>query len=69
MADYSKMTDTDFDTYLERVIESYTARQLAAIPGVMDVLLEELNNEVLDAWAVDNPELAYPEDYDEEETA
>lgn len=68
MADYSKMTDSDFDRYLTEAVRSLSAEQWLAIPGIYDVMREAYNNEVLDAWSNDNPELAYPEDEEAEES-
>jgi hypothetical protein len=50
MAKYSKMAHTDFENCLMEILKDMSGVQVAAIPGVMDILLEELNNEVLDLW-------------------
>ena len=49
--DYDKMTSEDFDRHLLMVMSRMTMEQVLAIPGVYEVLSEELNNEVLDSWA------------------
>ena len=71
MADYSKMTDDDFENYLERVINDYYGNKafdmISDFPEIGTLLREGLNNDVLDAWADDNPEKAYPEDYEKED--
>lgn len=67
MADYSKMTDEDFTAYLDEQINRMSAAEVASIPGVSEILVEALNNDVLDAWAQDHPELAHPEDYEDED--
>jgi hypothetical protein len=54
------MTDGEFDEYLRKIVNSMTTEQIVGIPGVRTILMEELNNDVLDAWADDNPEKAYP---------
>lgn len=54
MGKYDKMTDEEFDTYLESIVDMLTPAQILAIPGVYEALSEELNNEVLDAWAADH---------------
>lgn len=56
MSRYAKMTQEDFDRHLLRVLNSMTPVQILAIPGVYEVVSEELNNEVLDAWLVEQPE-------------
>ena len=66
MADYSKMTDKDFDYHLEKTLHDVRAETLLQIPGIYEILAERYNNEVLDAWAEDNPCLAYPEDCEED---
>lgn len=49
-ADYSKMTDADFDRILEEVVSEMSAAQILAISAVNSILREELNNEVLTRW-------------------
>jgi hypothetical protein len=49
--DYSKMTQDDFDKHLLGVMECMSMEQVLSIPGVHEAVSEELNNEVLDAWA------------------
>jgi hypothetical protein len=57
MADYSKMTQQEFDGILEEICNCDLT-----IPGVYEACSEELNNEVLDEWAERNPEKAWPEE-------
>ena len=66
MADYSKMTQDQFDGIMKNIVAGMSAAEIIAVPGVYECLSEELNNDILDTWAEDNPELAYPEDCDEE---
>lgn len=65
------LTDKEFDIYLHRVVvEVYGIRAVSLMydmPEVYDILKEKFNNEVLDEWAKDHPELAYPENKEEEE--
>jgi len=69
MADYSKMTNEDFHNCLIDVIrnEDLAIEDWLMIPGIYEIMREYYNNEVLDLWAEDNPELAWPEDYLDEE--
>jgi len=62
MADYSKMTDEDFAETLVKILDEMPASEIIAIGNVYSDFAEELNNDVLDRWAEDNPELAYPDD-------
>lgn len=62
-ADYSKMTDDNFIDYLMDILQEEGVTVIVQIPGVYEILSEYFNNEVLDAWAHDNPD----PDYDEEE--
>lgn len=68
MADYSQMTNDDFDEYFARVIQEYYGSGVFDLirdfPEIGTILREELNDDVLDAWTEDNPEKAYPEDYE-----
>lgn len=50
---YAKMTQADFNNYLERLLEGMTARELLAIGGIYEIVAEEFNNDVLDAWRAD----------------
>ena len=50
MDDYSKMTQDDFQRHLEKVVKGMSTAELLAVPGILEVLSEELNNEVLESW-------------------
>ena len=65
MADYSKMTDEEFEQILTEVVAGMSAGQILGVPGVHEVLREELNNEVLYEWADRNEDKAYPNEDDE----
>ena len=57
MADrYAKMTQEDFDTILEEIINKHPASHLLTVPGVYEVIREHYNNEVLEFWEAANPE-------------
>lgn len=58
--DYSKMTQEDFDTILNRLVTE-CQEELILIPGVYEVVSEYFNNAVLAMWALENPDLCYPE--------
>ena len=55
MADYSQMTQDDFDRYLAGILRAMTGEQLLAVPGVSEIVAEHFNNDVLDRWEVDHP--------------
>ena len=57
-ADYSKMTDEEFDLILEEIVNEEGANILT-LGDVNALLREYFNNEILDTWAERNPELAY----------
>lgn len=60
-ADYSKMTDEDFEMCLESIVSKMTAASILSYGNVRAELGEALNNDVLDMWARENRALAYPE--------
>ena len=51
--DYSKMTQEDFDRVLLEIVGQMTPAQILVIPGVYEIVSEELNNDVLCAWEVE----------------
>lgn len=65
--DYSKMTDDDFNGILEDLVAKMSACEILAIGDVNAILREELNNEVLEVWEQQNPDLAFPDDSDDDE--
>lgn len=67
MTDYSKMTNEDFDKELNEILNDLSIQEIMAIPGVYECVVEELNNDILDNWANEHPELAYPDEYKEED--
>jgi hypothetical protein len=69
-ADYSKMTDQDFEDALMDAINDYCLRpsDILGVTGVYEILSERFNNEALEIWAAENPELAYPEEEKEDES-
>lgn len=60
MADYSKMTQDEFDELLEEMVGNMSGSEIMAISGAYEVFSEHLNNDVLDEWAYQNPEKARP---------
>jgi hypothetical protein len=56
MADYTQLTDAEFDNILEELVSKMSASQILAFGDVNMFLREELNNEILDTWAERNPE-------------
>ena len=65
MADYTKMTDADFDRLLEKRVSNMTASEILSYGDVNMFFREELNNEILTDWEEENPDLAYPEDIED----
>jgi hypothetical protein len=67
---YAKMSTEDFDRILADKINEFAdkaangAADLLSFPGVYEILAEEWNNEVLEAWEAEQPE---PEETDEQE--
>jgi hypothetical protein len=59
-ADYSSMTDAEFDRILHKVVGELSASELLANTAVYDALREECNDEVLTRWEAQNPERAFP---------
>lgn len=47
---YDKLTDDEFTNILEMIVGRMTTAELMAIPGIHEILREELNNEVLEMW-------------------
>ena len=61
MADYSQMTDKEFDDILQEIVVQ-EANTLLMIPEVNTVLREYFNDAVLEQWEKLNPEKAFPVD-------
>ena len=52
MADYSQMSQTEFDTILSDLLRGLTGEQLVAeVPGIASDVMDAFNNDVLDKWA------------------
>jgi hypothetical protein len=51
MSIYDKMTHKEFDDILEKKVFEHGVAWLFRLPGVWEIASEELNNDVLDAWA------------------
>jgi len=47
---YDEMTNEDFDSILEDILDEQSGSSLLMIPGAYEVLAEYFNNEVLDRW-------------------
>ena len=58
--DYSKMTNDEYDSILQKIMLE-EIHNLFSIPGVYEAISDEFHNEVLDTWASQHPEL-----YDDE---
>ena len=50
MADYSKMTQGDFDRILMGILQETKASELISVPGFYEIVSEEFNNMILDRW-------------------
>lgn len=66
MADYSEMTDAEFDAILEELVVKYYGAGgwllVMSYEAAREAVAEDMTNEVLDVWAERNPAKAYPED-------
>ncbi len=51
--DYSTMTKDEFDGRLFSIADALGTDYLLTIPGVYELVAEELNNDILDAWAAE----------------
>ncbi len=58
--DYSAMTDTEHYEILKRLVSNMSASTILGYGDVYSILSEELNNEILDVWAHQNPDKAFP---------
>lgn len=47
---YDEMTNDERDYSLEAILERMNPKAILAVPGVAEVLLEALNDEILDEW-------------------
>jgi len=59
-ADYSTMTDDEFDAILAEIVSKLTPAQILSYGDVYAILREELNNEILTTWEHRNPKRAFP---------
>lgn len=70
-ADYTAMTQDDFDSHLRWVVEAHCREHgpagLIFLPGVYEALSEHFHNDVLSDWENANPELAWPDGMPEED--
>ena len=66
MADYSKMSDDEYIAgvfyVVDEIVKKGGGEHLLSIPGVYELVAEYYHNDVLDFWASENQDLAYPED-------
>ncbi len=58
--DYSKMTQEDFDDTLDEVVYGHGLTYLYGLEGVWEIASDHFHNDVLDRWAEQHPDLAYP---------
>jgi hypothetical protein len=67
-ADYSKMTDEDFDRIFNEIASRTRVSEILTVGDISSDLREEWNNQILEQWANEHPELAYPNtDTDDDE--
>ncbi len=68
MTDYRKMTTEDYDRLLieemDTQIQEHGTQWLLSVPGIAEILIEELHNAVLDRWEQSQP----PGEEDEDTT-
>jgi hypothetical protein len=46
----TQITNAEFDAKLEEILSGMTGAQLLSIPGIYEIVSEEYNNEILEAW-------------------
>ena len=61
MADYTSMTDQEFDALLLQIVRGLSAEQILSYGDVNMILREEFNDQVLDLWTEENPDRAVPD--------
>jgi hypothetical protein len=66
-ADYSQMTHEEEHEILRQILDDTYSSEILAIGDVYSILREHFNNRILDTWAEENPEKAYPKSMTEEE--
>lgn len=54
------MTDAEHYAILKRLVSNMSASTILGYGDVYSILSEELNNEILDVWAHQNPDKAFP---------
>lgn len=54
--DYSKLTNEKFDQLLLEEVRHLSAEEILAISGVYEILSEEFNNAILEAWKKEQEE-------------
>jgi len=64
-ADYSTMTDEEEDAILRKLCRDAGTCALLDIGDVYTIVREEFNNAILDTWAHENPERAFPKQEEE----
>ena len=62
MPDYSQMTQEEFDSILEEIVDKMSTAEIIMVSGIYELMAEELNNEVLNTWVNRNESKAYPKD-------
>jgi hypothetical protein len=55
MVDYNKCSNEDFDRILRQIVKEEGAN-LLDVPGVLELVSEYFNNEVLERWEEEQPE-------------
>lgn len=59
-ADYSQMTNEEFDQILLARAMNAGGAEIFGIEGVYEILSDYWNDEVIEEWAENNPEKAFP---------
>ena len=59
-ANYKSMTDDEFREILEEIVDEASAAEILSHGDVYTELAEIYNNAVLDRWAEEYPERAFP---------
>lgn len=59
-ANYSSMTNDEFDTILTELVSQMTAIEILSYGVIKSILQEELNDKILEKWEIANPNRAFP---------
>lgn len=55
----ANISDQEFDNRLKEKLSKITADQLLSIPGIYELVSEELNNEIIEEWEQDQEKITF----------